>query len=192
MLLWQVAAAQTSDSALAALRAGGCVLVMRHASSPRTPPDPADADPGNVDNERQLDAVGRATAIAMGEALRGLRIPIGSILSSPTFRATETVRLLDVGEPELVAELGDGGNSMQADTEGRRSAWLRQRAAELPAAGTNVIIVTHLPNLTGAFGPQVADMRDGEALIVRPEPGGMSIIGRIAIDEWPSFAARGG
>jgi len=81
---------------------------------------------------------------------------------------------------------------MQADTEGRRSAWLRQRAAELPAAGTNVIIVTHLPNLTGAFGPQVADMRDGEALIVRPEPGGMSIIGRIAIDEWPSFAARGG
>ena len=63
------------------------MIVMRHASSPRELPTTEKADPGNVKLERQLDDVGRASAIAMGKALRELKIPIGQVFTSPTYRA---------------------------------------------------------------------------------------------------------
>ena len=74
---------------------------------------------------------------------------------------------------------------MQPVREGARSRWLSERAGKPPPPGTNVLIVTHLPNLTAAFGEQVGDMGDGEALIVRPEGGVANIIGRVPIAEWP-------
>jgi hypothetical protein len=77
---------------IAQLRMGGYVILMRHASSPRTPPDPAQSDAANVQHERQLDDPGRSTAQVMGDALRKLRIPVGEVLSSPTYRAgTNTI-----------------------------------------------------------------------------------------------------
>src|SRR5579872_1790939 len=65
-----------------ALAGGGYVILMRHASSPATPPTPEQAAPANVSHERQLDEGGRATAHAMGEAFRHLKIPVGKVLSS--------------------------------------------------------------------------------------------------------------
>ena len=170
-----------------ALRAGGHTIVMRHASSPRGEPGVADVAAGNTDRERQLDPQGIATAIAMGEALRRLGIPVGEILSSPTFRGLQTARLLELGEVEAVEELGDGGRGMQPDAEGARSAWLRAKAAEAAPGGTNRLIVTHVPNLVGAFEATAADMSDGESLIVRPDGGRAVIVGRVEIDEWPSL-----
>jgi hypothetical protein len=49
---------------IAALRSGGYVILMRHASSPRNPPEAAQADVENVQRERQLDEEGRASARA--------------------------------------------------------------------------------------------------------------------------------
>ncbi len=66
---------------------------MRHASSPREVPTKEGANPDNTKPERQLDAEGRASATAMGEALRRLKIPIGDVLSSQPIGALETVRL---------------------------------------------------------------------------------------------------
>src|SRR5688500_13731871 len=88
------AAAQmlTGAELIAALRAGGQVIVMRHASAPRQVPGKDTANADNVNLERQLDAAGRAGATAMGEAIRRLKIPVGDVLTSPTYRARETVR----------------------------------------------------------------------------------------------------
>ena len=58
----------------AALRTGGYVILMRHASSPRNPPDARTANADNPTLERQLDEGGRSSAQALGEALRQLRI----------------------------------------------------------------------------------------------------------------------
>jgi len=74
------------EALVKALQKGGYVLVMRHASSPREVPDKQAANSDNSKPERQLDEVGRNTAIAMGKALRDLRIPISNVLSSPTYR----------------------------------------------------------------------------------------------------------
>ena len=49
----------SADRLVASLRQGGCVLVMRHASSPREAPDRQTANSDNVKMERQLDERGQ-------------------------------------------------------------------------------------------------------------------------------------
>jgi phosphohistidine phosphatase SixA len=181
----------TGESLARALRNGGYVLVMRHASSPRTPPDAANANADNVQHERQLDDQGRASARAMGESMRHLQIPIGQVLSSPTYRALETVRLAQLGQPKTYSQLGDGGQSMQADPTGTRATWLREKVAQPPMTGTNTIIVTHFPNVNEAFAKDAVGLADGEALVFRPDGhGGALDVGRIKIEEWSQLAAQ--
>ena len=189
-----VAAAARADSVreerlAAMLRSGGYVILMRHATAPAEPPTRAAANPDNPGLERQLDAAGRAQAQAFGEALRRLHIPIGPIFSSPTYRAMETIAAANVGRATAVAELGDSGHSMAPAADGRRSVWLRTQAADPPPPNSNTLIVTHLPNILEAFPADVADLADGEALILHPDGrGGSPLVARIKIDEWPRWA----
>ena len=159
------------------------MLVMRHASSPREAPDKQKANPDNVKLERQLDEAGRNGSIAMGKALRDLKIPIGDVLSSPTYRALETVRLAQLPNPRAQMELGDGGQSMQSASEAQ-GMWLREHAMQLPK-GANTLIVTHMPNIARAF-PSWGAVADGEAVVVGPDGrGSAQPVGRIKIEEWP-------
>ena len=186
LLVTPAAHAQTlsGEQLVKALRQGGQVIVMRHASSPRDTPNQQSANADNVNRERQLDEAGRASAIAMGKALRKLKIPIGEVFTSPTYRARETVRLLQLPAPQTIAELGDGGKSMQGVTEAQ-SGWLRQKVSQLPT-GTNTLIVTHAPNMTRAFPQWTSGLADGEALMFGSDgKGGATFLGRIKIEEWP-------
>jgi phosphohistidine phosphatase SixA len=177
------AAAQTlSEEALVkALRQGGYVIVMRHASSPRDVPDKQTANPDNTKPERQLDAEGRTTATAFGKALRDLKIPIGEVLVSPTYRAMETVRLAKLNDPKPEPELGDNGQSMQGGTEAQ-AAWLKKAVTQFPS-GKNTILVTHMPNIRDAFPRLTPAPADGEALVFGPN----GIAARIRIEEWPNL-----
>jgi phosphohistidine phosphatase SixA len=169
-----------------ALERGGYVLVMRHASSPSEPPAKESADAENTRDERQLDKKGRTTATAMGNALHDLKIPVGEVLSSPTYRALETVKYAQLGTARTYPELGDHGKSMQGGTEAQ-AHWLQNKVTQFPS-GTNTFIVTHNPNITAAF-PQIGSpVADGEALVFGPDgKGGATIVGGIKIEEWPSL-----
>jgi hypothetical protein len=172
------------------LHSGGLVILMRHASSPATPPLAGQAEPGNSRLERQLDAPGRSAARAMGNALRQLKIPIGEVLCSPTYRARETLRLAGWPQPQIAAELGDGGHNMQADASGRRGAWLRSRVLAQPRVGTDALIVTQLPNIAEAFPQEAQGLGDGGALLLRADGhGGATLLARIPITEWTALAA---
>lgn len=185
-----LASGQPSSGAalVEALRHGGYVLVMRHAHAPEAPPSAAEADPANRNRERQLDAAGRSAALAMGSALRKLHLPIGTVWSSPTYRARETARLAGLPKPGIASELGDSGHSMQAATNDQ-AHWLETLANRQPRAGTNTVIVTQYPNIKAAFGDEAANMGDGEALVLRPANGAPRLVGRITIDQWPQLAA---
>jgi len=187
MLLTGAALAQTlkGDALVKALQKGGYVIVMRHTSSPREVPDKKAANPDNTKPERQLDEEGRTTATAMGKALRDLKIPIGEVFTSPTYRALETVKYAQLGKPQPVDELGDNGQSMKGGTEAQ-AAWLRKAVTQFKA-GTNTILVTHFPNIRGAF-PELTDVADGEALVYGPDgKGGATLVARIKIEEWPKL-----
>ena len=183
-------ASLTGENLVTALRSGGYVILMRHASSPPSPPDAAHANPDNVGHERQLDDDGRASARAMGDAWRRLRIPIGTILSSPTYRALETIRLGQLSSAKTYSELGDAGHSMQADPKGQRGAWIRAQISAPPAHGTNTLIVTHLPNIAEAFPEEAKGLQDGAALIFHPEGQGRATrVGKVRIEDWPRWTA---
>ncbi|MDB5458464.1 MAG: uncharacterized protein JWO72_205 [Caulobacteraceae bacterium] len=182
--------AQTLSGAVLidALRGGGYVLLMRHASSPFAPPAPAAAEPGNTKPERQLDEAGKTSARAMGEAWRKLGIPVGQVLSSPTFRALQTARLESLPTPTTFPELGDGGQSMQA-VNGSEGVWLRAKVAEPPKGKTDTVIITHVPNIRAAYAADSAGLADGEAMIFHPDGhGGAQLEGRVKIETWPELA----
>jgi phosphohistidine phosphatase SixA len=183
-------ASLTGKDLTAALQRGGFVILMRHASSPASPPDPAQAGPENPHHERQLDEAGRTSARAMGVAFHRLRIPIGQVLSSPAYRALETARLADLGPAQPYDQLGDAGQSMTADPSGTRGGWLRDKVAQAPKAGKDTLIITHAPNIREAFLTEGADLAEGEALVFRPDgQGGASLVARVKIQDWPRLAA---
>jgi len=174
-----------------ALRQGGYVLVMRHASSPRTLPTKETADRDNTKLERQLDDTGRNTAKAMGEALRKLNIPIGRVLVSPTYRARLTANLAGLHNAQAVEELGESSQGMQGADIGQAN-WLRAQAIQPPEQRTNTVMITHYPNIVAAFGKEWSDLKDGEALVFRPDGKGSVIaVARIKIEEWPMLANAG-
>lgn len=179
------AQALTGSALVAALKRGGYVIVLRHASSPREVPDERTANRDNTSRERQLDEAGRAAATAIGKALHDLSIPIGSVLTSPTYRALETVRYAQWQNAQTVPELGDRGQSMQGVTEAD-GAWLRNRVAQFPS-GTNTILVTHLPNITRAFPQFASSVDDGDALVFGPSGNGAAVVARIDVSEWPTL-----
>ena len=171
----------TGAALVNALRAGGHVIVMRHASSPSE--IPAKPNPDNVPPERQLDEQGRTAATAMGAALQRLKIPIGEVLTSPTYRARETARLAGLPNPRAAIELGEGTGTMQAVSK-EQTDWLQKKAKDF-SRGTNTVLVTHVPNVTAAF-PDVPAVAQGEALVfVSDGKGGARLVGRIKIEEWP-------
>lgn len=191
-LIGQASAETLTGTALIQhLRKGGYVLLMRHASSPSAPPGRKSADSENVALERQLDDTGRNSAIAMGRALKRLGIPVSTVLSSPTYRALETIRLASFGTPVTFSQLGDGGQSMLASAVSNQADWLRERASEPPALGSNTIIVTHMPNIVASFGNMARDLKDGETLVFKPHGrGNVQLVARVEIETWHLLSSR--
>jgi phosphohistidine phosphatase SixA len=172
----------------AALRMGGYVLVLRHADSPMQLPDQASADPANLKLERQLSPAGRDEARALGAAIKRLGIQVGALQSSPAFRARQTVGFVGLGAPLIVAQLDESAQSMAANAGTSRAQWLQNRAAQVPAAGTDDFIVTHMPNLMAAFDGLAAGIAPGEAMVFHPDGhGGRNLVARIKIDEWATL-----
>src|SRR3989338_2417103 len=104
------------------LRDGGFIIVMRHASSPRQPPEANAVNPDNIKRERQLDESGSRSATSMGEALRRLQIPVVEVVSSPAYRALETARLIGFTDPSIINELSNEGMGASGVAD---AAWLR-------------------------------------------------------------------
>ena len=178
--------ALTGAKLVEALQQGGYVMVMRHAHSPQAAPPKEAANPDNPGDERQLDERGITTATEMGKAIRALKIPIGEVLSSPTYRALETIKFANLAAAHVVPQLGENVKSMQASSTAQ-AEWLRHRVTEFPK-GTNTLLVTHNPNLVAAFPSDAVGVADGEALVFGSDgKGGATLVARIKIEDWPKL-----
>ena len=161
-----------------ALQKGGYVIAMRHAASPRQAPTQQAAKPDNTKLERQLDEEGIKTSTEFGKALRDLKIPVGEVLASPTYRAMETAKFAQLPNPKAAPELGDNGQDMQGGTAAQ-AEWFKKRVTQFEP-GKNAVLITHAPNMNRAFGDQAAGLADGEALIFGPS----GVVARVKIEEW--------
>jgi phosphohistidine phosphatase SixA len=167
------------------LRLGGYVIVLRHGA---THSSQADTDPLNIRNvaaQRQLNDQGRAQAKMIGEAMRRLKIPVGAVVTSTFQRAIETATLLGFGEVTATSDVAEGGLVVSPDENSRRSLALRKLVGMLPLADNNLVIVTHKPNITDAFGKDWFDVREGEASVFEPDGhGGYRLIVRVQANQW--------
>jgi phosphohistidine phosphatase SixA len=180
--------AQTQPEWLNALRAGGHVIIIRHGA---TYMDQADTDPLNMNNvakQRQLNDAGRAKAKEMGEAFRKLKIPVGPVVTSMFFRAIETGKIA-FGDAAPTIDVAEGGLVVSPNENNRRTAAMRKLASTMPPAGTNVVVVSHKPNILDAFGKDWFDVREGEASIFKPDGhSGYKFVVRVPADEWKKLA----
>ena len=190
---WLISATEQSAQAQAewinAVRRGGYVIVFRHGATHQEQADTDPLNPKNVAQQRQLNEAGRAKAKEIGEAFRKLRIPVGQIQSSVFNRAVETGTLMGLGEVTSTADLAEGGLVVTPIENNRRAQALRKLAATVPPAGTNIVVVTHKPNILDAFGKDWFDVREGEASIFRPENGKYVLVARVQMSDWPRIAA---
>jgi phosphohistidine phosphatase SixA len=195
---------------LESVRLGGYVIVLRHGltTSDQASPDPmanpaksADSkttDPKNTDSmsnpvkksagERLLSEQGRAQAKSVGEGMRKLKIPVGLVMTSPLQRAVDTGTLLGFGEVTVNPDLAEAGSAISPEENKRRAEALRRLASLHPPVDNNLVIVTHKPNITEAFGKEWSDIREGEATVFEPDSkGGYKLIVRIPANEWTAL-----
>lgn len=171
------------------LRAGGAVLLLRHAVTDRSI---ADADPtarGGCDQQRPLSQAGRAQAREVGERLAALDVPLREVVhASPFCRTAETAALLAEG-------YGFGAGAVR-ETDALLSTTAAQdadAAAALLAAGEALVtaelggedvvaMVTHTQNIEGITGVAV---EEGDAVVlVRAADGSVTTRGVVPAADW--------
>ena len=171
------------------LRAGGNVIVLRHGA---THNDQADTDPLNHDNvakQRQLNAKGEDAAKAFGEAFRRIGAPVSKAITSQFNRAYQTAKLAGFDNVEKTLDVTEGGLVVSPNENNRRAAAFRKLASTVPPAGSNVVIVSHKPNIIDAFGKDWFEIKEGEATIFKPDGAAYKVVARVQMDEWPRIAA---
>jgi broad specificity phosphatase PhoE len=203
--------AAAPDGWLDSARHGGYVIVVRHGltgsdASKDAMANPAkgtdkgadkSADPMSKpaksgSGERQLSEQGRAQAASIGEAMHKLRIPVGLVMTSPLQRAVDTGTLLGFGDVVTSPDIAEAGSALSSEENGRRAEALRRMLALRSPANKNVVIVTHKPNITGAFGKDWSDVIEGEASVFKQESdGSYKLIVRIRPDAWSGLVQAG-
>ena len=127
--------------------------------------------------QRQLSDKGRANSRAIGEAIRALDVPIGSVLASPLCRTVETA-MLAFGSAEKSMATRDGVRDPVGST--KRFAALRRLLSTAPPAGKNTVIVAHgYPYYALTHKGQM--LEEGEAAIVRPHGTSFEEVARLGL-----------
>jgi phosphohistidine phosphatase SixA len=168
---------------LAALRGGGFILYFRHADTDHQQNDTRMRSVDDCANQRNLTDRGRERARAIGEAIRALGVPIGSVLASPMCRTMETARLA-FGTAEPAPAAREAGPSPPGTPE--RYAALRGLLSTAPPSGKNTVIVGHGYPFHSLVGGQMLD--EGQAAVVEPTAGGFRVVARVGLAEWRTLA----
>jgi phosphohistidine phosphatase SixA len=179
-----------ANDLVTALRAGGFVILLRHGATVSDQTDRVPFDFDDITAQRNLNDKGKALASSFGDALREAGVPVGKVFTSRFKRAYETASLAGFKtiEPtdDLTLAYGPNGLAISPDENKRRADALRKMLTIAPMPGTNTILITHLYNIVDAL-KDFSDVKEGEALVFRPETGTFTLIARIPIEAWPQL-----
>jgi phosphohistidine phosphatase SixA len=161
------------------LREGGYVLYMRHASTDFSQNDSNSRSFADCANQRNLTDKGRAEARAVGEHIKRLRIPVGTVLASPYCRTMETARLA-FGKATPMQE-ARGGPAQTEDP--KRYEGLKKLLSSSVPKGENLVVSSHGNPFHAVAGPPY--LAEGEIAVVQPQGNGrFSVVGRIKLTDW--------
>jgi virginiamycin B lyase len=178
------AGAATSPDLGRTLRAGGLVLVLRHAHTDQSKQDEDPVVVSDCATQRNLSAQGRADSRAIGRGIRRLGLRVGKVLSSPYCRTLETARLA-FGRATVSGALL---NTIAATHDAHWRAQIRAARRLIgtkPAAGTLTVLVTHGVVVQEATGQS---LEEGEAIVFRPlGKSRFRAVGRVLPKEWSAL-----
>ena len=173
LLAAQRGVAQPAADAATLLRAGGCVLMLRHAQTEPGIGDPPGFQIDNCSTQRNLSVFGRAQALDIGRWFSSRSLLPSSVQSSPWCRCKDTAKLA-FGSflvwPALASTF-DGQNNPAAQT---RVLQLRLSAI---APGRFEVWVTHQVNVSALTGEAPA-MGEGFVIQAIPKAGTVKILDR--------------
>lgn len=165
------------DEALwSALKAGGHVVLLRHAVTESGIGDPPGFRLDDCRTQRNLSAQGRADARRIGAAFRSRQIPVSAVWSSRWCRCLDTAQLA-FGKATPAPML----DSMFEDARPAIDRKLRDLQAALTgyADSGNLVLVTHNRNIQALTGVSPGS---GEMVVVRPDAAGkLQVIGRLDV-----------
>ena len=142
------------------LRAGACVVMLRHAQTDPGVGDPPGFDLAQCRTQRNLSEPGRAQARRIGEWFDTRRLQPRAVQSSPWCRCKETADLAfgrHTVLPALASTFGSSGDARPGHTQ-----VLRALLAAMPP-GQFEVWVTHQVNISALTGENSSM---GEAIIV--------------------------
>jgi len=169
-----------------ALREGGLVVLMRHMSTDSFVPEEGGHDNLNCGSQRNLDERGKQEAKEVGAAFKSLRIPIGTVWTSPYCRCVDTGKLaFGKGTPSEDLAVFD---ELSGPDKEERGKLIRRLLNTAPTDGSNTIMITHTGTLLYTFGLQTRP--EGIAHIFRPAEFGNAVyLGRVTPEQWPALAS---
>lgn len=163
-----------ADEALwSALKAGGKVVLMRHAAVERGTP-PLKHVPGNCGVEQNLSKAGARQAQEIGAAFRQRAIPLGDVLASPYCRTMETARLA-FGKANA-SEALHLREALDARETNKRTDEVMRLIGSYQGTG-NLILVTHQPNVEAIA---LESVEPAGILVLQPKGGGdFDVLGKL-------------
>ena len=167
---------------LTAIQQGDKVIYIRHAKT-NSQKDQKPLDLSDCAKQRNLSEEGKEQSRMIGEAFQTLNIPVGQVLSSPYCRAKDTAQIA-FGQYEIDNDL----RHLSGVPEDQKAAVIEaldKLLQRTPAPGTNIILVSHSPNLSETTG--IVPRESGSLHIFQPRPGGYEYLGKINPDEWPAL-----
>ena len=173
-----LAQASWADEALwAKLKAGGYVVLIRHASTVEGLGDPPGFKIGDCSTQRNLSDAGRDEARRLGRQFKFRAINFTTARSSQWCRCQETARLAFGEEPEPWPLL----NSLNAQPD--KEFDLVDEVGALAAKVKppyNAVLVTHNFNIRALTG---ISPREAEIIVTRAGGGKLEVVGRIPLPQ---------
>lgn len=159
--------AQASDLS-EKLQSSDYVLLTRHALAPGVG-DPANYSLEDCKTQRNLDAVGRAQAVYVGEWLKKQGVKNAELHSSVWCRCKDTAALLNFGEYKVEPALASFFDDMSKAKESN-SKLQRFIAGKIKSKGDKALImVTHHVNILEFMGENIAS---GDMVLAKVNPKG--------------------
>ncbi len=165
--------ASATDAGWALLRAGGHVVLLRHAMVTGNG-DPAGFDIEKCATQQKLSERGKQQARKIGALFAARAAPIDQVLSSRYCRALDTA---GIAFEDNKAEKFEPLDLLSKDS----GAAATQNAAVIKEVESftgdgNLVMITHLENIQALTG---AGAREGEAVIVSVDGEKLRVLGRI-------------
>lgn len=171
---------------LQALRKGGFVLYMRHATTDTNRPDRVPSvDLDDCATQRPLTDAGRKLARQIGRYLLEARIPVTEVWVSPLCRTRETAQLAFGERAQVDRNLTYTAN-LTATQKQPLLAAARQHLSTPVAPGGNRVLVSHSTNLADLIGYYITP--EGTMAVFAPKGNGQfDYLGSIHPDDWPAL-----